>query len=184
MDVDQDQDQQSVSSETSSTKSNNEEKELLNIRKKVQEKISKRLTYLLRYGAQKEGLFVYDGGYVKLKDLLDTSLLKQNIYYYNYTINKDANVSQADKTKVINADINLVMDEIKQSTSHRKVNRFETKEVNNEIYVRATYGRKFERSPYHNGTKVHRLLETCLSYIVKNIHIYGFENFPDEFLIK
>jgi RNA:NAD 2'-phosphotransferase (TPT1/KptA family) len=153
-----------------------------NMRKKVKERIGKRLAYLLRYGAFKEGLKTAEGGYVKLNDLLDTSLLKQN-YYSNSDSNNNNNNKHSSDRKTTN-DVTLIMEELKTSISHRNINRFELKQINNETYVRATYGRKFERSPFHTGSKVKRLLEISLDYIVKNINSYDFEGFPDEFLIK
>ena len=147
--------------------------QLLKLRNKIKERLSKRLSYILRYGASKEGLKIYDGGFVKLNELVETPILKNN---------RNENDDFQPVRRFNN--LKLLMEELKTSTSHRNFNRFEFKDINNETFVRATYGRKFTRSPFHDDSKVQRLLEISLNYIVKNIHNYDFEGFQDEYLIK
>ena len=150
-----------------------DEKNENSMRQHIKERIGKRLAYLLRYGAHKEGLHVHDGGFVKLNEILNTPLLKHNLYF----------MQRNEETSQLN-DSEIIMEEINTSTSHRNINRFELKNINNEMFVRATYGRKFTRSPYHQGSKVNRLMEISLDYIVQHINNYDFEGFPDEYLIK
>jgi RNA:NAD 2'-phosphotransferase (TPT1/KptA family) len=150
----------------------------LKIRSKIKEKLSKRLSYILRYGASKEGLKIHDGGFVKLNELLEIPMLKNNPVWQNNNENDDFKSVRRFNFQ------ELLMEELKTSTSHRKISRFELKEINNETFVRATYGRKFTRSPFHDDSKVERLLEISLNYIVKNINNYDFEGFKDEYLIK
>jgi RNA:NAD 2'-phosphotransferase (TPT1/KptA family) len=145
------------------------------IRSKIKERLSKRLSYILRYGASKEGLKIHDGGFVKLNELLEIPVLNNNPVWHNNNDFKSVRRFNFQE---------LLMEELKTSTSHRKINRFELKEINNETFVRATYGRKFTRSPFHDESKVERLLEISLNYIVKNINNYDFEGFKDEYLIK
>ncbi|CAD5125990.1 DgyrCDS14171 [Dimorphilus gyrociliatus] len=122
-------------------------------------KTSRKLTYLLRHGAVKEGLVIYGDGYVRLEDIMSLSLMKLTSW-------ED------------------VKHTIKESTSFSGHRRFEEKIENDEMFVRASYGRYFERSPFHEGTKVIRLLERCLDYLLVNVQQYDFENFPDEYLIN
>ena len=114
----------------------------------------------IRYGAHKENLKVINDGFVKLNDLMNIPLIKSH------------------------SNSKYLIEEIENSTSHRKLKRFEIRTFDNETYIRATYGRKLERSPFHDGTRVKRLLETCLQFVAKNIKLYDFQYFPDEFLIK
>jgi RNA:NAD 2'-phosphotransferase (TPT1/KptA family) len=125
---------------------------------KIQERVSKRLSYVLRYGAIKEGLRVYDGGYVKLNDLVGLPSFKN--------------------------DDKLVVAELQSSTSWRNLKRFEIKCDPSGSFVRATYGRKFERSKFHPDCKVPRLLELTLDYVADNVASYDFDNFPDQYLIR
>lgn len=124
---------------------------------KRDERLGKKLSYLLRYGAMKEGLTVCSQGFVKLDDLVEVPLLQR------YTAQE-------------------VLDQVKGSTSYRGKRRYEEKEQNNIIYVRATYARRFERNPYHEESKVPRLLEQCLDHVCQNIKDYSLEDCPDEFI--
>jgi RNA:NAD 2'-phosphotransferase (TPT1/KptA family) len=145
----------SYTSRIESTESINATKE-----EHIKSKIGKFVAYLLRYGAIKEQIQVQPGGFVKLDDLILHPYFKTDFYK------------------------RLLIEELKFSISHRNKNRFEIKKVDGVKYVRATYGRKLERSQYHDNTTVKRLLETCLDFVIKNIQDYNFEGFPDEFLIK
>ncbi len=82
-------------------------------------KLGKRLAYLLRYGAEKEGCRV-DEGWIVLQDLLKVPLLSE------YTENE-------------------VLGEIQTSYSYRKTPRYQWEKRPDGVYVRAAYGRKFER---------------------------------------
>lgn len=155
----------------------NTTEEELELRNLIKQRIGKRLAYILRYGAPKEGLKLYDGGFIKLNELLNASIIKRNRSNLKNTDINEKPFRRFDDTE-------LIMEELKTSSSHRHINRFELKEINNETYVRATYGRKFTRSPFHTDSKVTRLLEITLNYIIQNINNYDFEGFPDEFLIK
>lgn len=126
----------------------------------IKTRIGKFAAYLLRYGALREEIKVEPGGFIKLEDLILHPYFKTDFYR------------------------RLLMEELNSSLSHRKTNRFEIKEIEGIKYVRATYGRKFKPSKYHDETKVKKLLETCLDFVVKNIESYSFEGFPDEYLIK
>ncbi|XP_070573013.1 F-box/LRR-repeat protein fbxl-1-like [Ptychodera flava] len=126
----------------------------------AESRLSKRLGYMLRYGAEKEGLRVSNTGFVDLRELLKLPLFTQHT-----------------ETEVLN--------EIKHSKSTRGNKRFEfRREYDGQILVRALYGRKMERNPYHEGSKVVRLLELCFKHICKNIEDYDLEDFPDEFLVS
>ncbi|XP_072043347.1 uncharacterized protein [Amphiura filiformis] len=122
------------------------------------ERLGKRLTYLLRYGAEKEGLEVSSKGFVKLDDLMCVPLLHRHTR-------------------------EQVLKEIEMSLSYRGTKRFAQRSVNGEISVRATYGHRFERNPYHEGSKVPRLLEQCMNHICNHIADYSLEDCPDEYLI-
>ncbi|CAF0763123.1 unnamed protein product [Adineta ricciae] len=121
-------------------------------------KLGKRLAYILRYGAEKEGLQV-DEGWISLSALAKVPLLSE------YTENE-------------------LLGEIQTSYSYRKTPRYQWERRPNGIYVRAAYGRKFERNPFHGQTQIRRLLDLALEYVCQNIDKYDFEGFPDEFLIN
>lgn len=122
-------------------------------------KLSKRLAYILRYGAKKEGLAVSDKGFVNIFELMTLDLMK------DYTIEE-------------------VTNEVQISVSCSGKKRFELKPDCGETLVRATYRRRFEPNPFHDGTQVKRLLELCLDYICKQIEDYSLEEFPDEYLVR
>ncbi|KAL3857414.1 hypothetical protein ACJMK2_012088 [Sinanodonta woodiana] len=126
---------------------------------KNQERLRKRLCYLLRYGAMKEGLKVYDGGYVALDDAMKLHLMKWNRE-------------------------EEVMHEVKTSLSSRGTKRFQEMEKDGRTYIRAAYYRMFERNPCHEATNVPTLLETSLEFVTSNIEMYDLQNFPDEYLIS
>ncbi|XP_059175945.1 uncharacterized protein LOC131955735 [Physella acuta] len=137
--------------ETTNVKTNDNKFELT--------KLSKRLAYLLRYGARKEGLDVDDNGYVHLDDLLKTNLM--------------LDYSRED-----------VLDSVKTSVSYRKVKRYDLRETDGKIYIRAAYLRNFEKNPCHTGCNVHTLLETSMNYIISNLDYYDLQDFPDENIIR
>nr|XP_054749497.1 uncharacterized protein LOC129254973 [Lytechinus pictus] len=141
------------------TREVDEDHEKENEQFKHSERLGKKLTYLLRYGAKQEGLSVCPQGYVKLNDLVQVSLLR----WY--------------KTEE-------VLQEIQSSKSFNGKRRYEDKKEKNTVYVRASYNRRFERNPYHEETKVPRLLESCMQYICTNIKDYSLEDCPDEFLVN
>ncbi|XP_046559923.1 uncharacterized protein LOC124268943 [Haliotis rubra] len=125
----------------------------------LENRLSKRLCYLLRYGALKEGLHADDQGYVNIEELCTANLLREH--------------SQEE-----------VFEEIKSSTSGRKTKRFQWKEEHGKIYVRAQYARRLEKSPYHEDCKVPTLFETCIQSVLTNIEDYDLDDFPDEFVIS
>ncbi|XP_005091554.1 uncharacterized protein LOC101851012 isoform X2 [Aplysia californica] len=122
-------------------------------------RLGKRLTYILRYGALKEGLEVNENGYVKLEDLPTLGLLK---YYTS----------------------DELLEHVKSSVSSRGGQRFDWREQNGTVFVRAAYLRNFEKSPYHPGTKVFTLGESCMTYVLKHLDDYDLEDFPDETIIR
>lgn len=122
-------------------------------------RLSKKLCYILRYGALQEGLKVYDGGYVDLEKLMELGLMKHN-------------------------SVEEVCHEIETSTSHRGAKRFESKTEDGRTFIRACFCRHFELSTYHEGCRVPTLLSNCLDYVTANINMYDLENFPDEYLIN
>ena len=67
-----------------------------------QARLGKRLAYILRYGAMKEGLSVFPGGFVSLQDVMGVELMK-------YHSEKE------------------VMDELLTSQTIRGVNRFQVR---------------------------------------------------------
>ena len=71
-----------------------------------------------------------------------------------------------------------------EALSYRGVPRFEKKASEGRVYIRSRYGQRMERSQCHEGTKVTRLLNTCLAHICKHLSDYDFEGFPDLFLLK
>ncbi|XP_077980003.1 uncharacterized protein LOC144435285 [Glandiceps talaboti] len=148
-----------------SNQSGTEEKRVGNERRRGKDdnarmRLSKRLSYILRYGAEKEGLRVGDTGYIDLKELMTLPLLQ----------------THTEKE---------VLDEIKVSRSDRGHKRYEFKrQYDGQVLVRALYGRKMERSPYHEGCKVIRLMETCLIYICQHIEEFDLMDCPDEYLLS
>jgi len=122
-------------------------------------RMPKRLSYILRYGAVKEGLQVNENGYVKLLDLPKVNLLS------NYTPEE-------------------ILQEVKTSMSYRNTHRYEWREKDGAMFVRAAYLRNFEKSPYHKGTKVNTLVESCLLQVMNNLKDYDLEDFPDEEMIR
>lgn len=122
-------------------------------------RLSKRLAYLLRYGAVKEGLDVDDNGYVELSQLCQTHLLHRH--------------SKAE-----------VLEAIKSSTSYRHTKRYDCHERNGLVYVRAAYLRNFEKSPFHKDTKVKTLFEFSMSCILDNLDDFDLEDFPDEHILR
>ncbi|KAL5017355.1 hypothetical protein ScPMuIL_006944 [Solemya velum] len=73
---------------------------------------------------------------------------------------------------------------IETSTSHRGASRYEKKQEYGRTYVRASFSRNLEKNPYHEGTKVHTLLDRCLQQVMSNLTAYDLEDFPDEHLIS
>lgn len=122
-------------------------------------RLAKRLCYVLRYGALKEGLEVYDRGFVDIDQLASLNLMRHD-------------------TK------EEILEEIDTSLSHRGAKRFERKEENGKTLVRACFCVNFEVNPYHSGTGVTTLLSTCLDYVSDNLELYDLEDFPDEYLIN
>ncbi|KAI8749271.1 hypothetical protein BgiBS90_032701 [Biomphalaria glabrata] len=122
-------------------------------------RLSKRLAYLLRYGACKEGLVVDDNGYVNLNDLMTVNLL------HDYT-RED------------------VLEAIKTSVSYKKKQRYEWREREGAVYIRAAYLRNFEKNPFHFGTKVKTLFETATTYIIDNLDNFDLQDFPDEHILR
>ncbi|VDP33425.1 unnamed protein product [Soboliphyme baturini] len=127
-------------------------KSQLELTRKTQ--IGKKLAYMLRYGALREGLDVTGDGYVSLTELCEHPLF--------------ACLSTEELLREIRLD----------------AKRFELMAKESQYKVRARYGRKFLKSPYHEGTKVKRLLEILIVFIRKHIQLYDFEEFPDGYLIS
>ncbi|XP_013381287.1 F-box protein SKP2B [Lingula anatina] len=121
-------------------------------------KLGKRVAYLLRYGAEKEGIEVKEGGYVPLCQLMQVPLMR------HHTAKE-------------------VLEEVEQSKGSRGSKRYESKVEGEETYVRARYLRRMERSSFHEGTKVKRLLDTTMDFICQNHEMYDLQDFPDEYLI-
>ena len=113
-----------------------EDARLIWIYEKRQLKLGKRLAYILRYGAEKENCRVDDGktqvdspssadrlflvGWILIDELLRVPLLSE------YTVEE-------------------VLGDIQTSYSYRKTPRYQWETRVNGVYVRAAYGRKFER---------------------------------------
>ncbi|XP_046335128.2 uncharacterized protein LOC124117349 [Haliotis rufescens] len=125
----------------------------------LENRLSKRLCYLLRYGALKEGLHVDDHGFVDIEELRSVNLLREH-------------------------GLEEVLEEIKTSTSWRKTKRFQWKEEHGKIYVRAQYARRLEKNPCHEDSKVPTLFEHCIQSVITNIEDYDLDDFPDEFIIS
>ncbi|XP_038059127.1 uncharacterized protein LOC119730347 isoform X2 [Patiria miniata] len=117
-------------------------------------KLGKRLAYLLRYGAVKEGLAVSTRGYIKLSDVMSVPLFS---WYSEETL----------------------IEEIGKAVSERGHKQYELKTEKGEVYVRSIFSQRFERLPYHEGTKVVRLLEMCVQQVTANISDYSLEGFDD-----
>ncbi|XP_064612455.1 uncharacterized protein LOC135476381 [Liolophura sinensis] len=122
-------------------------------------RLTSRLCYLLRYGAVKEGMRVCGAGFVRLSELLQNRLMKSHTEQE-------------------------VLQEIDSSHSKRGPLRFERKEEDGVVYVRARFARRFELNPFHDGTKVPTLMESGLQYICTNINQFDLDGFPDEYLIN
>ncbi|XP_035659303.1 uncharacterized protein LOC118404341 [Branchiostoma floridae] len=122
-------------------------------------RLGKRLAYLLRYGAEKEGLQVREGGFVDIDELMTVPLLRHH-----------------QKQEVLR--------EVRESTSYRGHKRFEERPEKDRTLVRALYRRRFERNPYHDGTKVPRLLEVCMEFVCNNIKQFDLECFQDDFIVN
>ncbi|KAI6654717.1 F-box protein SKP2B-like [Oopsacas minuta] len=124
-----------------------------------QVKLGRKLAYLLRYGAEVEGLAVEEGGWVNLSDLCQHPLLAKS-------------------------QIEFILREITESTSSRGQKRFEIRDESEKKLVRACYSRKFDRSPRHEGSKVLRLMEITLRYVCDNIRNFDLLEFQDEYLMR
>ncbi|KAK3084234.1 hypothetical protein FSP39_010408 [Pinctada imbricata] len=122
-------------------------------------RLSKRLCYVLRYGAVKEGLEVLEGGFVDIKKLMELHIMRHN--------------SEEE-----------VLEEVNKSISHRGAKRFEIKSEKDKTLVRAAFCRNFETNPCHEGSGVFTLVESCLEYVSTNLDQYDLEDFPDEHLIS
>lgn len=123
------------------------------------ERLSKRLCYVLRYGAVKEGLTLYEGAFVDLDQLLELPLMR---YHTRQEVIEEADIS----------------------LSHRGAKRFETKKENGKLLIRACFCRHFEENPYHEGSNVPKLSEACIQFVCTNLQEYDLEDFPDEHLIS
>ncbi|GFR96803.1 F-box protein SKP2B-like [Elysia marginata] len=128
-------------------------------KKKLTKRLSKRLAYILRYGAITEGLDVDENGYVSLVHLCTTRLLQS--------------YSEAE-----------VLEYIKSSTSYKHTKRYDYHERNGQIYVRAAYLRNFEKSVFHRNTNVKTLFEFSVSCILDNLDDFDLEDFPDEHILR
>lgn len=122
-------------------------------------RLSKRLCYILRYGALKEGLEISEGGFVDVSQMMGLDMMK----YHS---------------------LEDVLQEVETSISHRGAKRFESKMENDKTLIRACFCRNFELSTYHEGSNVPTLLANCLDHITSNINMYDLEDFPDEYLIN
>ncbi|KAL4224345.1 hypothetical protein ACF0H5_017800 [Mactra antiquata] len=122
-------------------------------------RLSKRLCYILRYGALKDGLNVSDEGFIDIKEVMELHIMRHHT-----------------EEEVLN--------EIETSMSHRNTRRFEYKQYNGKTYIRALFCRNFETSPYHTGSQVITLKQTCMNYVMDHLQDYDLEDFPDEFVIS
>lgn len=86
--------------------------------------LSKRLSYILRYGAIREGLTVYENGYIDINEVLSLSIMKSTDLKNFYQV-------------------------IQDSTSHTGCKRYELVENNGKQYIRATSGRYFDRVSFY-----------------------------------
>ncbi|ELU13733.1 hypothetical protein CAPTEDRAFT_190319 [Capitella teleta] len=124
-----------------------------------EQRLGKRLAYLLRYGAAKEGLDVSESGFVDFAKLMQVPMLR-------YYTPKET------------------LDYIHNSVSDSGRHRFEKKVENQQVVVRAVYGRRMERNVIHKDTGVTRLVELCMDYVCQNLDSFDFSTFPDEFLVN
>lgn len=122
-------------------------------------RLSKRLCYILRYGAVVEGLTVHEEGFVDLKDVMNVNMMRHHTE-------------------------EEVLQEIETSLSHRNTKRFESKVFSGRTLIRAQFCRNFEPSPYHEGTNITTLQQSCIGYILDNLDNYDLEDFPDEHIIN
>ncbi|XP_045171987.2 uncharacterized protein LOC123534020 [Mercenaria mercenaria] len=122
-------------------------------------RLSKRLCYILRYGALKEGLTVHDGGFIDVKEVMEVNMMRHHTE-------------------------EEVLKEIDTSLSHRNTKRFESKQHNGKTLIRSLFCRNFEPSPFHEGTNVTTLHQCCMGYILDNLDDYDLEDFPDEHIIS
>ncbi|XP_060587912.1 uncharacterized protein LOC132743408 [Ruditapes philippinarum] len=122
-------------------------------------RLSKRLCYILRYGAIKEGLTVHKEGFVDVNEVLEMNMMR------HHTLEE-------------------VLQEVDTSLSHRHTKRFESKTFNGKTLIRALFCRNFEPSPYHEGTSVKTFQQICIDYILDNLDDYDLEDFPDEHIIS
>lgn len=125
---------------------------------KRNEWLSKTLSYVLRYGALKEGLQVDGSGYVDLRELMHLPLMCK------FTEEE-------------------VLEEISTSQSHRGSSRFNSRTDNGKTLVRAAYGRKLEKNPRHDGTSVFTLFEASLQTVMGHLEHYDLQDFPDEYIV-
>jgi len=121
-------------------------------------KLGKRLSYVLRYGAVIEGLEVSGDGFVNLDDLLHIGLIKRH-----------------SREEVI-AEVN------KKAVSGKS--RFELVCRDGRDMIRASYGRNFRPAQKHHGGNVFRLLEICMSYVCSHIKNFDLEDFPDSYILN
>ncbi|BFZ18501.1 hypothetical protein BsWGS_21540 [Bradybaena similaris] len=121
-------------------------------------RLPKRLAYILRYGALKEGLDADENGYVNFDDLLNINLL------HNYSRQQ-------------------VLHEITTSVGYRNVHRYNWYKKDDRLLVRASYLRKFEKNPHHHGTKIWTLFESAMTHILDHLDDYDLRDFPDEYII-
>ncbi|XP_060079141.1 uncharacterized protein LOC132558572 [Ylistrum balloti] len=142
---------------SSSTKTGKQKK--MNSEDNEDTRLAKRLCYLLRYGAVKEGLDVYEGGYVDMDQVVELNLMRHDTR-------------------------EEILAEVDSSLSTRGAKRFERKEENGKTLVRACFCVNFEVNPCHSGTNVTTLLSTCLDYVSDNLELFDLEDFPDEYLIN
>ncbi|KAK7494009.1 hypothetical protein BaRGS_00014667 [Batillaria attramentaria] len=122
------------------------------------ERLSKRMSYVLRYAALKEGLQVDGSGFVNLRDLMALPLMSQ------YTEGE-------------------IMEEIRSSQSHRGSSRFDCRTEIGKTLVRAAYGRRLEKNPCHEGSSVFTLFETSMQTVIGHLEDYDLQDFPDEYII-
>ncbi|KAK6190638.1 hypothetical protein SNE40_002460 [Patella caerulea] len=125
-------------------------------------RLSKRLCYILRYGAVKSGLHVNEHGFVPVEELIKLPMLKWH--------SKEE-----------------ILQELSTSISTRNVNRFELLEQNGEILARAVYARNFEKAPVsteNQESQIDSLYDVCLQKIMDNLNDYDLSDFQDEHTIR
>ncbi|CAG5133175.1 unnamed protein product [Candidula unifasciata] len=121
-------------------------------------RLPKRLAYILRYGVLKEGLQADENGFVNLDCLLQLELLQ------DYTRQQ-------------------VLGEIVSSLGYRAAHRYNWCDRDGQMFVRASYLRNFEKSPYHGGTKIYTLFECAMTQVLDHLDDYDLQDFPDEYII-